>query len=377
MFENGYRGGHPQRRLARRGGITTLEARLSAIVACMALLTIASGLLVLVGTHSPSPMRPNAFLPAGQPTSSYDNGRVSVTVPSALPSILLTQDLNGPIFASLQLTGIYELGHSSTGTLVTDAQADMNFMAVIGHGTSVDNGDWWFNLTFQAPVVAVENPPPLGPHPADQHTPGELGATTVRVNYTLADPTPDSSGVSLTWTVLSWPYVNVTDILALQFGFADSFGGGLTACTASSMPTLGATACPGNPIGTGAPSWSASTNGVEGQGPMGPIALLTWTPSMTIPGGQTAAITPGADLSPTGAADLLLGAPTGGGVFAGGALTFAIVTPTLPAALLPAVSNLIHGDGIAYLSALAVGSVGVITGVAGYRTYDRRVRSEL
>ncbi|MCI4367965.1 MAG: hypothetical protein L3K09_00140 [Thermoplasmata archaeon] len=352
--------------------------RPAAFVVGAALLTIASGLLVTVGTHSPSPLRPNAFLPASQPTSWFDNGRVTVSVPTALPSVQLSQDTNGSILSTLVVEGIVELVPIPGSPPGVVAQADMSQATLVSQATSTAAGGWWFNLSMKIPVVSVVGKPPLAPHPGQGSEPGQIGVATLVTGYSLASSS-EASGVLLQWTLQSWPYLNTSDLIAVEFGISQNFPGSLSTCAGSGGgPMLGPSPCAsGAALSTAPPSWTPGLNGIEGIGPSGPTTLVTWAPTVGVTGGASESVLAGANQGTGGVGNLLLGASTGGASVTRGTVTFAIANPSI---LPPFVSNLpelVRGSSVPYLGALGLCVLVATGGILAYRKRDQKLRAEL
>lgn len=306
------------------------------------------------------------------PWDQYDTGRVSVVFPAQLPAVELVQDANASVSATLQLTGIYELssGPLANATIVAaafPAQA-ASFNGTASPAPSVSpvaltaqlaafpvRAAVWQTGGFLAPVA------------------GALGQTTLSVRYGNAATTVTGAGVSINWSLSSWPWVGAHDYLALSFAFGYAAAGALTACTASTLLYHTMPPCVGSDVPNGTALWGAGFSCVEGEGGSGPVAAVSWGSDVVF-GSATSPVTVGALANGTGKGDLLLSAPEAAtGTGAAGTVAFALVAPAAAAA----VAALVHGNALAYGAAVGVAAVVSAIGVVAYRRHDRRVRDEL
>lgn len=307
-----------------------------------------------------------------QPWDRYDTGRVSVVFPEQLPAVELVQDANSSVSATLQLTGIYEL---SSGAL---ANASIVAAAFPDQAQS-------FNGSAPAPTTTapLALSAQLGAFPVQAQvwqTGGflaplgsALGQTTLSVSYSATTTTTSVAGLGINWSLSSWPWVGPHDYLALSFEFGYAAGGGLTACTASSLLYHTLPPCVGSAVPNGTALWGAGFSSVEGDGHGGPVAAVSWGSNVVF-GSATSPVTVGALANGTGRGNLLLSAPeaspTSG---ASGTVQFALVAPPTPAAIVGALTGepWVYGGTAVALAALSA------VGVAAYRRHDRRVRDEL
>lgn len=300
--------------------------------------------------------------------SAFNDGRVSVVFPGAFPQVDLYQDANTSVNAALQLDGIFELAPGNLPRPTVIAQAFPTATAGFNVTTTT-------NLT-QTPLALVATlevrtayaslwSPVSAPSPAAG---GDLGGATLTVDYSAAAPSTPGSGVQLSWSVVGWPWVHSSDLLAIEFQFTAPNAPSIAACTTSDpLVTAG---CAGDPLAARSIVWDSSLSSLEGIAPSGPIASLAWVPAPSTANGTSVPYAVGAFAGTNGTAELVLAAPASSNV--AGSAAFTLSTPAVAAP--PAV---LHGSATVYLATLgAVGSVSLAL-VLLYRRRNRQLTAEL
>lgn len=331
-------------------------------------------LLILLGSTAAT-----SIPPVGSPAlihpgawASYDTGHVDVVLPSALPRVELFQDANSSVSASLQVDQVLEMvpGALPHPTVVAAAFPT----GVLGfNGTGANATSAW-PLTLSAELeVRPQNVSLWANAPALLPVGGSIGEAVLQILYAPVDNGSASGGVSVSWTITDWPWVNPGDLLAVEFQFGLGSGRILTACTGSHPLDPDAPACAGQPIPSQGISWGSSYNCLEGANGTGPMAAVSWNAPASVPAGVAAPYTVGALSTGNGSAELLLGAAALGADQVGGAVTFALVSAP---SIVPTAATL-AGNGVVYAGSAFVAAMASLGGILGYRRRDRRTREGL
>jgi hypothetical protein len=310
--------------------------------------------------------------PSAQPWAHFDTGRVSVVFPSALPEVLLSPDANSSGVALLQIDAILEIapGNLPHPTVVAAAAPT----AVAGFngtpGSRLDNGP----LTLTASLNVARSLAPLWEGGASLPVLGpRVGTATLVVSYELAPAQPTTSGLTVHWSILGWPWMAAGDLLAVQMHFSLAGGSAVAACTSGSPGTTGPVACGGDALGATGIVWDSSISSLEGESPTGPAAAVAWPSAAQLADGNTAGYSVGALASSPGAAELVLAAPADQTSQLSGAVDFSLLT--LPAAV--AAPALLHGSAFPYVATIAIAGLVAVVGILAYRRRDRIVRERL
>ncbi len=354
LFGNGYTpaaGWKPHRMRSRTQGLGSV----SAIVA-----------LAVLMAFPPAAAAPStASVPPG--VASYNTGRVSVILPSQLPSIELFQDANNSVSASLQVEGVLELAPGSLPHPTVVAAAFPGSVQGF-NGTSLANSTSWpLTLTASLEVrrqnVALWTDAPI-PSPLG----ATVGAAVLSVTYAPLDNGSAGAGVGVQWTIQNWPWVSAGDLLAVEMGLTVSPAGLLTICSGNRPVGFALSACPGPAFPEASIQWGSSYDGLEGGGSTGPIAALSWNDTAT---DVAQPYTVGAFATGTGAAQLVLGAPAAGASSLEGGVGFALVAPV------PTTLASIVADAPVYFATVGVTSAAALAAVVAYRRRERRLSAEL
>lgn len=308
--------------------------------------------------------------PAAGGGSSYDTGAVHVSLPSAQPQIDLAQDANLSVSAQLSLVRIVELkpvaADASLGPTVVAAAFPTNVQSY----NLTDSTTGALSWTLKADLVVYRTGGFLFP---DRNLSGPVeplvpfSATNLTVTVT-SDGASDR--VAVTAAVVGWPFAESSDLLALEWQFGVDDATGYAACGGTAPTAVTAFPCGANPFTTAPAAWDVADLGFEGLGTHGPISLLAWNQTAVTPTGSTPVIV-GTATSTASQADLVLGAPAGGGSDLTFGLAYALAVPTVLPPLL------VHGSLAPFVGgAVAAAGAGVV-GIYLARRRGQRLLDEL
>jgi hypothetical protein len=321
------------------------------------LLSVAAVTLPSVGAGAPSPV--------GTSFSNYDTGSIHVVLPTAVPTIRLSQDADGTVASTLSLDRVLELrtsGHdASTGPAIA-AVAFPN--ALQSYNTSSPGGGLSLVLTAQLTVYRTSGvlfPSASVNGPTPTLTP--ISPTTLSVTV-VSDA--DSNRVDVQTQVTGWPWVSETDLLALSWVFSVPGAVGYAGCVGTVPTAIPSKACEGTPFSTGSSSWNVSLGGLEGLGANGPIAQLAWNASAAVDGTHQS-LSVGESTTSAGSAVAVFGTTGLGSAPLTFGISYALVVPPLAPVTL-------HGTLLPFLGG-AVGAA--VLGASGVLAYRRRERSLL
>ncbi len=304
---------------------------------------------------------------------SFDTGEINVTLPTVGPTVNLMQDANSSVSATFQVVALYEIRPAATAneppTIVESAlPPDYG-----GYNESLPSGhhDLPVSLSILIPVTHSTGAIAGGTGGFSVPVPTvAAGWANFTVQVASQDPDSPGSGVSINWSILSWPWENRAGYLTVEFLVNLTSIGSLTACGATSATVENPLACPGTALRVGNAVWGSSFSGLEGQTPQRPLSALTWG----VPGAPDTAIPSavGVVALTNETAEVLLTNPAPGSTSLNHSLTFSLVVPSL----LPS-GDLIVGAPAYYFGALAIFSIAAATGTLAYRRNERRAWDEL
>lgn len=321
-----------------------------------------------------APLAASALAGADGPTvvpwSRYDTGRVNVVFPEERPAVELIQDANRSLSASLELTGLYELNTATSGAPLVVAAAfpanasGFNATTALGSagspvgmyanlGVTPVSGSLWGNMSGIAAGT------------------GPVTATTLAVAFTATTNTATEAGVVINWSVTGFPRTVQGTTFAVSFEFDYANGRAFTACEGSSVLFLAPAACAGSAIGNGSSLWGSQYTSLEGEGGFGPVAVVSWSPSVVY-GTAASTVTFGGLVERPGVATFVLGSTPAGNSTARGTVAFALVAPPIGS-----LSTLYVGSGPVYGISAALLGVAAVAGLVAYRRRDRRLRDGL
>jgi hypothetical protein len=308
--------------------------------------------------------------PASGTSSSFDTGSVHVLLPSPQPNIQLSQDANLSVSASLTLARIVELHASSTQGSAGPSIVAAAFPTDVQSYNLTDTTTGALSWTLKAGLVVDRTSGLLFP----PHNFSQPFAPLVPYSSTNLTVVVSSNGaadrVAVTSTITGWPFVNPTDLLALQWQFGVGGATGYAACLSPTAPVLSSSPCGANPFASAPASWAVGYHGFEGLGPKGPVSLLTWNQSATTASGAST-VTVGAASASSTQAELVLGAAPQGSSDLTFGLSYALAVPLLPVPLL------VHGSlGPFVGGAVAAASAGLV-GVYLVRRRGQKLLDEL
>lgn len=324
---------------------------------------------------------PSAVVPSIHPWASNDTGRVVVTFQYPFPNVSLEQDANQSVVASLQVDSLEELTPVSSDHPSVVAVADpLSLSEFNGTQPPTGPGPWSFNLSADLAVRSAtaglwngSSAPPTG-------IVGSVsGIATLNVNYTVEPAVNGTVAVSIGWTIGDWPWHSATDVLALESHFAMTPADELWTCTGPSVLEDSVGACSGQqlPGSGGAIVWSDLFSGVEAANGTGPIAAVTWAPTLGLAGSVagSAHVTAGVNEAGSGAGEIVVGGVGDGASEVTGHMTIALASHPPPIPALP--RAIWTGDAIVYGGSAAVFAVLASFGILGFRRRSRRALEEL
>jgi len=338
---------------------------------------IASGLLALVTVACLLVVAAPGATAGPTPTlnppiqwSAFNNGRVSVVFPGAFPEVDLYQDANTSVNAALQLDGIFELapGDLPRPTIIAQAFPTATAGFNVTTTTNLTQAPLALDATLEVRTSYASLWTPVsGPSPAAG---AYVGGATLRIAYSAAAPSSPGSGVQLNWSVVGWPWVHTTDLLAIEFQFTAPNAPNIAACTTAQPLATPTSACSGEPLAARTIVWDSSLASLEGVAPTGPIASLAWAAAPPAANGSSVPYTVGAFAGTNGTAELILAAPAAPALE--GSAAFTLSAPThAPAPVL------LRGTSVVYLGTLGIVGGAAVVLVLLYRRRNRRLTAEL
>jgi hypothetical protein len=303
--------------------------------------------------------------------AAYPSGGIRIVFPSTLPQVDLVDASNTTLGATLQVSGILELvaGGLPHPTVVAAAypMAQSSFNSTRAADPTQNPISQLASLNVHSVGLSLWSSSGVATYLGAQ-----IGSAALFLNYTVL---PSGEGVSIQWSVVGWPWVSSTDLLALELHLALTPGNGVTPCTGPATPGALPATCATAPIPADGIAWDPTITAVVAKGPAGDSASLAWNPSTTTPGASTTGMVVGTFASQSSSTDVVLGSPAGGSDQLSGALSFSLFPPAGPLSV-PGPSVL-HGALVPYL-AVAIGSAAfAAAGIALYRRRERRIREEL
>lgn len=323
---------------------------------------------------------PMSVVPTIQPWASNDTGRVVVTFQSPFPAVSLEQDANQSVVASLQVDSLEELTPVSSNHPAVVAVADPVGSEFNGTPPPTGPGPWSFNLSADLVVRTATSGLWNGSSGPPTGIVGSVsGVVTLNVNYTLEPAANGTVAVLIGWTIGNWPWHSPTDVLALESHFAMTPADALWTCTGPSVLEDSVSACSGQqlPQNGGAILWSDLFSGVEADNGTGPIAAVTWAPTLDLGGslGGSAHVTAGVNEAGLGEGEIVVGGVGDGASEVTGHMTIALAShPLSLPVIVPAIWT---GDAVVYGGAAAAFAVLAVLAVLGFRRRERQVLEEL
>jgi len=309
--------------------------------------------------------------PPGASWASFSSGGIRVIFPSTLPEVNLVDNANTTLGAVLQVDAVFELApgglpHPTIVAAAFPTQASA-FNATPTENLSNAPVAQSAVLDVRAVNVALWSSTGIATYLG-----APIGTAAVGLRYTAL---AQGSGVSVGWTVIGWPWVSPSDLLALELHVDLSPGGGVTPCTGPPSGTPGPAACPAAPIPTRGIDWDPTISSVVATGPAGDAASLSWTATTTLLDGTAASLMVGTFAPWNSSAEVVLASPAGGTGALSGNLAFSLFPPTPSVA--PAPPPLLRGSIGPYAVAAAVSGILVVVGLLAYRRRERAIRDEL
>ena len=369
LFDNRYTRpdglGTLNRPMSERSRAPRSRSRAGVPFLVLSVVLLSASALGPAAARSPDP--PVLAGPTGSAWASYSGHGLQVVFPTSLPRVELFQQGNVSEGASLQVNAIYELAFSG-GAHPTVRAAAFPSQAAAFNGTRGDN------LTTSP--VALDAA--LDVHAAAATLWSSTGVMTLLgpaiaparldLRYAWAPSGTPGQSLQVNWTILGWPWVDPSDVLAVDLNFLLSTPGTIAPCSgAVAASPCGDGTAP--PVGI---AWDSSLSGLVGIGPDGFLASVVGGPSAQAGGAAPVPYRVGTFASDNASAELVLGAAAGGSWSLSGGLTFSLAPPSAP--LVPVI---VRGSAGTFFVAAAVFGGVALLGLWAYRRRERRSADEL